>query len=60
MAHVHQVFGVGAYAPEQAEHRLDKQRPLGQAPAVKMGQIVQVGDVVAFEFEPRTVLIADR
>nr|AIA14233.1 Unknown Function [uncultured bacterium] len=51
--------GLGADAAEQAEDGLDEQRAAGQAAGVEVRQVVQVGDVIAFELEPGPVLLAD-
>ena len=51
---------MGAYAAQQAEHALDKERRRGQFSVDKMGQVVQVRNVVALEFEAGAVGAAGR
>src|SRR5688500_13665958 len=54
--HVHHVLGMRADAAANAEHRLDEQRRLDQAPVEEVRRGVEVADVVALDFEPGIVL----
>src|SRR6476661_4264866 len=53
--HMHEILGMGPDAAQYAEDRLDEQRRLDQAAVEEMAQIVEMGDVIAFELEARAV-----
>src|SRR5690606_37624662 len=46
---------VGSYAAENAEYALHQKRRLDQLAVGEMGQVVEMADVVTFEFEARPV-----
>ncbi|MNV70239.1 hypothetical protein D3C71_1631910 [compost metagenome] len=49
--HVHQILRVCRDATEDTERELDEQGAANQSALEKVGQVVEVPDVVAFEFE---------
>src|SRR5690554_1077186 len=55
LAHVHQVFGIGPNAAENAKDRLHEERRLYQLAVKEVGQVVKVAHIVAFEFKSGTV-----
>src|SRR5579883_2411892 len=52
------VFGMRADAAEQAKHGLHEEGRLDQLAIGEMGEIVEMRDVVTFEFEARAVAVA--
>ena len=58
-AHVQQIFGVAADASQDAEDRLHEERRLGQTTIDKVGQVVEMPDVVALKLEPRPAASAE-
>src|SRR5271155_5039897 len=42
-------------ASEKTEHRLNKKRRFDNSPIGKMGESIEMADVVAFDFEPRAI-----
>ena len=49
------VVGISPDAAQNAQHKLDKDRPLDQTPVDKMGKGIKMADVIAFKLEPRAV-----
>src|ERR1700683_2016362 len=58
--HEHEVLGLGADAAQDAEYRLHKEWRLNELFIDEVSQLVEVSDVVAFVFEARAVLFAER
>ena len=58
LAHVHQVFRIGADAPQNAEDGLHEQRRLHELAVEEVCQGVEVPDVIALELEARAVAFA--
>src|SRR5204862_7036904 len=56
--HVQEVFGIGANAAANPENALDQERRLESPPLNKIGQIIEVADVIALELETRPAAIA--
>jgi hypothetical protein len=54
------VFRMRANAAKQAEHRLHEEGRLHQPAVGEVGEIVEMGDVVAFELKARAVVVAGR
>ncbi len=49
---------MGADAAEDSENGLHKERRLDETAVEKMLQVIEMGDVVAFEFKTRIVVVA--
>src|ERR1700722_17933277 len=60
LLHKHEVLGLGADAAHNAEYRLYEEWRLNELFVDEVSQIVEVSDIVAFVFEARAVILAER
>jgi len=56
--HVRDIVRMRADAAQDAEDRLDEERPIDETAIAEMGEVVEMAGVVALELEPRTVAAA--
>src|SRR5271166_2637874 len=54
--HMHHVLGMRPNPAQEAEHALNKERRFDQTAVDKMGERVEMADIVALDLEPRAVV----
>jgi hypothetical protein len=52
-------LGFGPDPPQEAEDGLDEERWRQKLSVEEMSQSIEMADIVAFEFEPRSICLAD-